>query len=1136
MNNSTPQFSMCSINICGFSDRSKFMLNKYEDLKGYDVVAMQETGTDDPIRLELANMISISDSNKASNRGAALYIKHCHTLTKVHSIGDKYKNIDSVWGLGVINNNRYIIGSVYLKLNYTKGIDEIINMLNTAQQMTTKLKAEGVILLGDFNARHQIWGDIVTNQYGRNLREDLDATKFSITTAVTPTFLSANGASFIDLAIISNKLMDRAQIPVTDNEVELFSGAPGRGHVPLILHFSGTLVEHSNTIERTSIKNINWENWSGDLENKIDENSEHTNNMSDPYELLSNLDSFINEITLKHGERVVSTNYSKPYWTSKLSRLSTKLREARKSWLKRNTDLNKERLDEALQIFEEARKDECQKFILDKTSNLNAVQAQKFWKEFKKMFTPRKKQGIDPLDDGKGGLTTDNKEIEKELFSTFFEGKHLSNKHFDEEFAEEVNRIYDEVINNDYIFPQTQEQESLNAEVTLQEIEKCIKDLNTSGKSPDHKDFHPLMLKHFGPKAIKLLQKIFNICFSEKLWIWDNCEVIFLKKEGKKSYSVPGSYRPISITSYLGKLFESIIAHRIISFLIIKHCTDPDQEGFTEGRNPIRYLNRLCLGIKSDILEEKTCIGLFMDLEKAFDSIWQKGLIVKLDELGIQGNILKLINSFLTSRKVRLNVNGMKGEERDGSEIGVPQGSVLSPLLFKIYMMDLLDDVKTRNDVVIYKFADDGTAKITANTTAECLETVQIVLNSVKTWAFKWRMVVNCDKNKTEILCFNTAENNRDLIPSTFKLGDTDKINVVNQTIVLGLLVDDKLSFSPHADMIYNKLVTKWAIICHSSNRHWGFTQRVMCQLLKTLFLSTMLYGSHIWMSPDNMKEINKFYYKMLKSSIGAVFNVRKSLAETILGIPPIHIQNTMNQIKHYLKLNINIMKYPNDRLHEFISQVSQSIHIPASLQIALKQVFKFLQWKCTQLGDHFTDRDREIVEQRDISAYCTLSEKSCTYTKGNVRKYTEILWMESIRNEYLCEGLNTLPLPRCQPLPLNTSVSRECEVLLMSLLYENNLMNGFLHRLNRKYSESPLCYCGEAVQTSAHIIFDCTQIPEESRCHALLSLQDVIGTVGLGALNTTHILNGIRDRDFLHIVLNILYLHGDNLRKSIEL
>ena len=51
---------MCSINICGFSDRSKFMLNKYEDLKGYDVVAMQETGTDDPIRLELANMISIS--------------------------------------------------------------------------------------------------------------------------------------------------------------------------------------------------------------------------------------------------------------------------------------------------------------------------------------------------------------------------------------------------------------------------------------------------------------------------------------------------------------------------------------------------------------------------------------------------------------------------------------------------------------------------------------------------------------------------------------------------------------------------------------------------------------------------------------------------------------------------------------------------------------------------------------------------------------------------------------------------------------------------------------------------------------------------------------------------------------------
>ena len=132
------------------------------------------------------------------------------------------------------------------------------------------------------------------------------------------------------------------------------------------------------------------------------------------------------------------------------------------------------------------------------------------------------------------------------------------------------------------------------------------------------------MFKHFGPNTLNLIKKIFNICVHKKLWIWENAEVIFLKKEGKKSYSIPGAYRPISITSYLGKLLEKIIAKRFKGYLQDKSYTDPDQEGFTEGRNTIRYLNRLYLKIKSDIQENKSCICLFIDFEKTFESIWKQ--------------------------------------------------------------------------------------------------------------------------------------------------------------------------------------------------------------------------------------------------------------------------------------------------------------------------------------------------------------------------------------------------------------------------------------------------------------------------------------------------------------------------------
>jgi len=129
------------------------------DSQKFDILAVQETNTDHPNKLQLDNMITISDSNKALNKGTSLYIRDCFSLTKLNTLCNKTKNIDSVWGLGVIKNHRYIIGSVYVKLDYLQGIEEIISILNSAHQMIDQLKAQGVILVGDFNARHS-FGEI----------------------------------------------------------------------------------------------------------------------------------------------------------------------------------------------------------------------------------------------------------------------------------------------------------------------------------------------------------------------------------------------------------------------------------------------------------------------------------------------------------------------------------------------------------------------------------------------------------------------------------------------------------------------------------------------------------------------------------------------------------------------------------------------------------------------------------------------------------------------------------------------------------------------------------------------------------------------------------------------------------------
>ena len=97
----------------------------------------------------------------------------------------------------------------------------------------------------------------------------------------------------------------------------------------------------------------------------------------------------------------------------------------------------------------------------------------------------------------------------------------------------------------------------------------------------------------------------------------------------------------------------------------------------------MRYLNRLHLSVKGDIDKKLTVLCLFLDMEKAFDSVWKKGLIAKLYKYGVSGQYLRIIDDFLTNRLVNLNFNGFVGLLRKCLEYGLPQGSALSPILFR---------------------------------------------------------------------------------------------------------------------------------------------------------------------------------------------------------------------------------------------------------------------------------------------------------------------------------------------------------------------------------------------------------------------------------------------------------------------
>ena len=1124
----------CSINICGFSTRSQFALNHFVYKQDLDWLAVQETETVDSDKLHLQNMTAICDMNKAKNKGAALFINNKHSITKLESVTKISKHLDSCWGLAVMYKKRIIIGSIYVKLNCKTAMDEVMKMLKAAKEKQLELKASGIILTGDFNARHQSWGDAVNGYYGKQLTELLDYSEFSICTSASPTFLGANNAnSYIDLFIVSNSLVESVSSCKTDEGVELYSGAPRRGHVPVIMEMLIASVPTKTEVKKKlDVDSINWNEWATSIEEGIADIEDTLNSTENPYILWNSLNNIITKATDLHGKFKNSCHHSKPYWTDLLTALSNNLKIARKKYIKRNTDNNLTSLVEARDAFENERKTVCQDFLINKAKQLNSAQARQFWQDFNKIFKKKSIQKIDPLliDDNK--LLTETKDIEKCMFSVFFEAKHLVKENFDDIFYEQINNIYDRIIeqNEQHSENSIYQKCKLYDEITAAEIRKAMK---SNGKSVDNFGFHPKMMKHLGNRAISTLEKLFNLCLSTHLWVWDGAEVIFLRKEGKDSYSKAGSYRPICITAYLGKLLESIIAARIEHYLETNQLTDPDQEGFSARKNTIRYLNRLHLGIEADKEKSMTILCLFVDFEKAFDSVWKKGLIFKLHQIGIRGSVLKLLNHFLFSRKVTLNINGEVGDTRQSSDYGLPQGSVLSPVLFKIFVTDFLTEVNHEANVSLYKFADDGTVKIAANNSKHCIEKLHYVLDCLLKWTHKWRMKVNCDKNKTEIICFNTAEKNNKIIPETFAFGN-ETISRVKETTVLGLKIDEDLTYIPHSQYILKSLHHRWVTLCKYSNRHWGFSQRVMLYLVTTIFLSKLSYAGHIWISNENIKDINQLWYHIIKSITGAVLNVKQSIAEIILGMPPILIQTKMNSVKHFLKI-VN-QPVQNDRYREFIiSSYDETTRSPSTLHKSLKELFKFLEWKVKLFQPHFTENDKNIIASNTYSSFVNLSAKACSYTKNIINKYiNEVLWKSTIKTQFQMDGYMSSPIPTSDILPVPKGVPRKTEVILMGMFYKNNLLNQSLWNLDKV--PSPLCAaCSQQEETPAHILFECSAVNVELRTLSKRHYNRVNNRFGEDALDPyIGLLNARSDKDFIIVCIDII--NSLQLRESIVL
>ena len=184
--------------------------------------------------------------------------------------------------------------------------------------------------------------------------------------------------------------------------------------------------------------------------------------------------------------------------------------------------------------------------------------------------------------------------------------------------------------------------------------------------------------------------------------IWKLANVTPIFKKGDKQ--LIANYRPISLLPLYGKIFEKIIFNNLYKHLITHHLITKNQSGFRHSDSTTNQLIDLVDEIHQafDSTKSLEVRAVFLDISKAFDKVWHDGLIFKMRQNGISGKLLKLLQNYLSNRKQRVVLNGFSSDY-SSIESGVPQGSVLGPLLFLIYINDLEQIIKTN----LYFFADD---------------------------------------------------------------------------------------------------------------------------------------------------------------------------------------------------------------------------------------------------------------------------------------------------------------------------------------------------------------------------------------------------------------------------------------------
>ena len=838
----------------------------------YDIVGISEARIDDKYKISTTGYKVYRSDRNSKGGGVALLVNN--KIKHTHCILPRLQNIESV-GIEVeFDKFKVVIVQVYVPQNKINNFD-----LNKIFSISNK-----VIVMGDFNSRRIEWNCFSNNKNGNILIDFCLNKNITIAAPDLPTHYPKVGRpSIIDFYLIKN--CNNYSNPVTKQILN-------SDHNPVLLVLNEKIL---NIKKRSTLdfKNANWINFRKYIDKNINLNF-HVKSRDDVDDNLKSFTNLINK-AVELNIPIVNYDYNKRKFPQRIQivlKLKNKYRRICQNY---PCKVNKFKLNLLQNIVNSLirkwNNNHWNKVIVNSKTKDGSL-----WKIVKRLT--KKKTSIPPLYSNNSNILYSDLDKANVLVEQFC--IHANHNNIPQ------NKYHDALVNN------TVNKFIKNAEinfadiklVTPQEVFNTVKLLKN--KAAGYDGITGLILKNINHKSIVMLTKLLNgmLLTAHYPSGWKIAKVIPIPKPNK-NISLPVSYRPISLLPCLSKVAEKIIKKRLDLFLNKNKILIDEQFGFRREHSTIDQLARFINDITKNFNEKKHTGAIFLDLEKAFDNVWHNGLIYKLIKLNFPIYLILLINSYIRRRQMFVEINGVKSIMHN-IYTGVPQGTVLGPPFFLIY----INDAPVMKDVKNVIFADNKglyTQSFRIDTIINRLQKTAIL---TKKFFEKWKIKINSSKTEAIIFTKRRPHLNECIVI------DGHKVLWSSAVKYLGLTLDKKLTFTNQINILTQKanalLISLYPLI----NRKSKLSLENKLILFKTIIRPILTYACPVWSftSQTNFNTLQVNQNKFLR----IIGNFR-------MFTPIFEMHNTLNIDmfqSHVKKLTINYFERIKDHNNLLIRSI----------------------------------------------------------------------------------------------------------------------------------------------------------------------------------------------------------------------